>query len=116
MFNFLRRTMLWVVMLPYAVGFVGAASNQLVFVANHGKFPVEVNPVWAEQINPALPGGMIDDRHCVMSSETHLNLLADVFNFHATTLSIGDLLLQFGEWLNGFCLFVWLALTCRRLI
>jgi len=40
MFNFLRKTMLWIILLPWAIFGVGVASNQLVLVANHGKFPI----------------------------------------------------------------------------
>jgi hypothetical protein len=43
MFNFLRKTLLWFLLLPYVVAYTGAASNQLVFFANNGKFPVRYN-------------------------------------------------------------------------
>jgi hypothetical protein len=111
--NFLRRTFLWILLLPYALGYLGAASNQLVFIANHGKFPVEMNPAWTSHLKPR-PDGMIDDRHCVMTADTHLNLLADIFNFHTDIQSVGDLLLQSGDSLTPYCWAMWLGLSLTR--
>lgn len=59
--------------------------------------------------------GMMDDTHCVMTEDTHLNLLADVFDFHDSIMSIGDLLLDFGGWLWGFAPFVWCFEVTRRI-
>ena len=49
-----------------------------------------------------LPDGtlMTDETHCVMTSKTHLNWLADVFDFHQEIESVGDLLLGVGDWLS----------------
>ncbi len=40
MLQFIRKTALWVLLLPIASFGIGVASNQLVIVANNGKFPV----------------------------------------------------------------------------
>lgn len=45
MLKFIRQTALWVLLLPIATYGVGAASNQLVIIANDGKFPVQMNPM-----------------------------------------------------------------------
>lgn len=111
--NYLRKTFLWILLLPYALGFLGAASNQLVLVANHGKFPVQLNPRWNTEMEPDA-AGMIDNVHCVMSAETHLNLLADIFNFHTTIKSIGDLLLGYGDDMTPYCWGIWLGLILTR--
>ena len=125
MLNFLRKTALWVLLLPYAVYGVGAASNQLVLIANHDKFPAMINQAKIDKFNaavdaanlagiPEVPsrldyveGGMIDDIHCVMTSKTHLNFLADIFDTHDMIYSVGDGLLFLGKWLATFCPFIW---------
>lgn len=111
--NYLRKTFLWILLLPYALGFLGAASNQLVLVANHGKFPVMLNPRWNTNQQPD-SDGMIDDVHCVMSAETHLNLLSDIFNFHHGILSVGDLLLGWSDDMLPYTWGIWLGLILYR--
>ena len=132
MLKFLRKTALWILMLPIAVGYLGALSNQVVLYANNDTFPVSVNPVKlqvftgghpvADPTDPSggriivtggqivvLPDGtvMMDPTHCVMTKYTHLNLLADVFDFHDSIESIGDLLLELGGWSWTFAPYVW---------
>jgi Family of unknown function (DUF5317) len=118
--NFLRVTMLWVMLLPLLVGFAGVASNQLVLIANHDKFPVMLN----EHKNNMRDGdgnalvdadGMIDDAHCVMTSETHLNVMADIFDFKDAIYSVGDGLINLGAWGWTWAPFVWVGLVIRRL-
>jgi hypothetical protein len=99
-----RITALWVLLLPYAFIFAGAASNQLVLIANHDTFPVMMNDYAAAQI---MPQGIDEEGHVLMTSHTHLNALADIFDFHDRWSSIGDLSLDLGGWLAGFCPFVW---------
>lgn len=111
----LRVTMLWVLLLPYAVIGVGAASNQLVIIANHDKFPVLMNEAARAHFNPDA-NGLIDKEHCVMTDETHLNALADIFDFHDGWYSIGDELITLGEWLQGFCIYVWIVLVVNSLV
>lgn len=94
--------------------FVGAVSNQLVMVANHDKFPVMLNESARAKFTPD-ENGMIDKKHCVMTSATHLNLLADIFDFHVGWFSIGDGFIAFGEWLQSFCIFVWIGFVTYKL-
>ena len=133
MFNFLRKTALWILLAPCLIWGAGFASNQLVLNANHDTFPVEVNTVkervfvakaqakykeLAEElgIDPALPAGMIDDTHCIMTSKTHLNFLADVFDLKSDGIySIGDFLLMLGEWLWVFAPFIWAFAVVNKL-
>lgn len=116
--NFLRVTFLWALLLPYVFIFAGAASNQLVIVANHGKFPVQTNAVhakmWIAEDSP-LPDGMLDDVHCVMTDKTHLNLLADVIDLHSSVESVGDLSMELGQWLNTFAPFLYIGLATGEL-
>jgi hypothetical protein len=132
MLKFFRKTALWILAIPLALSLMGAASNQLVLNANHDKFPVEVNTLkeevmvykmsqeWKEATAdlpdaPTLPEGMIDDIHCVMTKDTHLNALADVFDLKDRIYSIGDFLLMLGDWLLTFAPFVWAFEVIRRL-
>lgn len=107
--------MLWVLLLPYLVFGVGAASNQLVLIANHDKFPVMLNEAGRVRFKPDA-NGLIDQRHCVMTHETHLNALADIFDFQVGWYSIGDFLLMLSDWLSGFCIYVWMALVVKSLL
>ena len=98
---------------------MGAASNQVVLYSNHDRFPVSINLVKAHEMAPEaieLPDGivMLDDVHCLMTPKTHLNLLADVFDFHHHE-SIGDLSLDLGGWMWTFAPFVWGAAVTRKL-
>lgn len=111
--RFVRETMLWIILLPACVTFVGAASNQAVLIANGDKFPVLINDVKQAQAE-VTPSGMIDDTHCLMTRQTHLNALADIFDL-GNIYSIGDMLIEFGRWLGTFSFFVWIALVTRRL-
>jgi Family of unknown function (DUF5317) len=114
MFRLLRVTMLWIILLPYAVMGLGEASNQLVLIANHDKFPVMENDYHTAK--ETVLYGVTDVRgHCLMTHDTRMNSLADIFDLGDGWYSIGDLLLMVGEWLNGFCIYVWIALVISRL-
>ena len=126
----LHSSFLWVLLAPFAVQGIGTASNQAVLIANHDKFPVMVNAVKLDEytgepkidIVTVLTGTpsaetdatYIDDVHIVMTSDTHLNALADIFDFHSAIYSIGDGLLMLGDWLSGFCPMVFLALVFKK--
>lgn len=130
-FGFAR---LWILLLPLLIGFTGAASNQLVLAANHDKFPVMVNErklrefedrdAKAENVIQALGNlvgvnivppkqdiddDMLDDVHCVMSEKTHLNFLADWIDMHTAMMSPGDMLIDFGGFLQEYAFVFWLA-------
>jgi len=106
----------------------GRIVNQAVLWSNGDRFPVMLN---ARKIDKILsqdqeqdlasilgikpkspiaktpdPDGMLDDTHCVMTSKTHLNALADVFDL-GSIYSIGDFTLYLGEWLMTWTPFVW---------
>lgn len=103
---FLQITYLWILLTPSALVFTGAVSNQLVLVANHDKFPVMLNEKRRAHADDGT--GMLDNEHCVMTSKTHLNILADIFDFGRDgTESIGDLLIDAGEYTRAFAFFVW---------
>ena len=122
MFAFLRKTSLYILAIPVLFTFLGAASNQLVLIKNHDTFPVMVNDKKLQEMtspkeksveiefNKPMPAFeaddtvMLDDVHCLMTSHTHLNFLADVFDMHDAIYSIGDFMLMLGEWLGSFTL------------
>ena len=134
MFSFLRRTSLYLLAIPVLFTILGAASNQVVLIANHDTFPVMLNdkklqvqemtePREQKAINfnkpiPAFETGdtvMLDDVHCNMTSETHLNFLADVFDLHNAIYSIGDFMLMLGEWLGSFTFAIFVFDVVRKL-
>ena len=137
--RFLCSSFLWVLLAPWLIAGAGAASNQAVLIANFDKFPVMVNayrleemqapketpfeslitrilgePNPATSVSPLVTYGMLDEVHCVMTSKTHLNFLADIFDLHDAIYSIGDFGLMLGEWLQTFCPYVFLALVFRK--
>ena len=124
--RFVRSTALWALLTPLAFTFAGAASNQLVLIANHDKFPVMVNDVKLAEMtaemtappkkdNPfpfvysstVYDATMLDDIHEAMTPDTHLNFLADIFDMQAAIYSLGDFMLMLGSWLWTFAPFVW---------
>jgi hypothetical protein len=132
MWSFFKRTSLYILAIPVLFTFLGAASNQSVLIMNHDTFPVMVNakklqemtePREQKSINfnkpqPAFETDdavMLDDVHCAMTSKTHLNALADIFDLKNAIYSIGDFLLMLGEWFSVFAPFVFVFDTTRKL-
>ena len=134
MFKFLRKTSLYILAIPALAYGLGFSSNQAVLMANHDRFPVllneqKVRDLSSEKVDlgplsfivakPAEVDSdgvvMLDDDHCVMTKETHLNALADVFDLKDATYSIGDFLLYMGEYLFGFAPFIFLFDVVRKL-
>jgi hypothetical protein len=137
MLRFLRKTSLYLLALPLLFTFLGIASNQAVLAANSDRFPVMWNnykvneyrlhlekaaadddPDVALQAQfdlAALREGFIDDTHCIMTKDTHLNFLADYIDFHTATYSPGDELLELGEWSWSFAFPVWIFAAIQKL-
>ena len=109
----LRVSLLWILLAPYPLIGIGTMSNQLVLWANHDQFPVLMRDSAAVKI---MPDGFDDSGHILMTSETHLNPLGDIFDFHAYWGSVGDMLIDLGEWMQSFCPYVFLALVTRKLV
>lgn len=134
MWNFFKRTSLYILAIPVLFTFLGAASNQLVLVANHDSFPVMLNdkklrdmtkkdeeqfikvqflaPTPAYEANDVV---MLDEVHCNMTSKTHLNFLADIFDLKDAIYSIGDFMLMLGEWLGSFTFAIFVFDVARKL-
>jgi hypothetical protein len=111
---FLRVTFIWILLIPYALHITGAILNDLVMFANGGRFPVMYNP--ARQWNRADANGMLDKTHCIMTSKTHLNLLADVIDRNEQGISsIGDILIDAGETFSSSCTVIWFTIVVLRL-
>lgn len=110
MIRFLKLTRLWVLAIPLAIGFVGAASNQAVIVANHDRFPVMVNHRALDARGGADADGQIDQVHCVMTHDTHLNFLADWIDQQDAIYSPGDMLLMLGGFLWDYAPAAWFIL------
>ena len=140
MFTFLRKTSLYILALPLLLIALGTVSNQVVLYANHDTFPVVMNNAKlfeyehkltrdtdsddddkseeAQVRLTELDNGYLDDTHIIMTKDTHLNWLADVFDFHGDVFSIGDFMLELGEWSGSFAIFVYIfaasSKACRR--
>lgn len=114
MFSFIRKAYLHFLAIPLFFILFGAALNQLVFVANQGKFPVQL----ASEISDALkvkPGKVLDLRgHSVMAPEDHLKFLADIINLGGH-YSIGDEFISLGEWAWTFTPYVWGFALIRKI-
>ena len=132
MFNFLRKTSLYILAIPVLFTFLGNASNQLVLIENHDTFPVLLNdkklsgmtdhrdgddsvfspmPASVEQKDDTV---YLDDVHVEMTSHTHLNALADIFDMKDAIYSIGDFSLMLGDWLWAFAPFVFAFDVIRK--
>jgi hypothetical protein len=133
MFSFLRKTSLYLLAIPTLLTVIGAASNQAVLIANHDTFPVLVNdakatlilthqagkpdtdfrfrPTPAQEVDNVV---MLDEVHCLMTPQTHLNALADVFDL-GSIYSIGDFSLILGDWLWAFAFPLFVFDTTRKL-
>ena len=133
MLKFLRKTSLYILAIPVLTFMLGLASNQVVLIANHDTFPVMVNgrklaqfeaaaaakepdfrfrPMPARVENGAV---MLDDIHCNMTKDTHLNALADIFDLKTAIYSVGDALLELGTWMWVFAPFLFVFDTARKL-
>jgi hypothetical protein len=123
---------LWILLAPYAFILIGAASNQAVLIANNDLFPVRENIArqiddlsnpevlavnqFNQKVNPGSPLLLDLQAHCLMSSKTHLNWLADNFDSNGGGIySIGDLIIIPGEWMLSFSAYVWLAVVLMKL-
>ena len=122
MLKFLRKTLLYILAVPFLSICLGVASNQVVLITNHDRFPVSVNIVKLhkfvdEDEIKTLDDGvtMIDEVHCVASNKTHLNMLGDIFDKHDSISSIGDELQDLGYYLWDYCLVLWCYLVSLKL-
>jgi hypothetical protein len=142
MFSLLRKTSLYLLAIPFLTLCLGTISNQVVLWANHDRFPVLWNDYKVAQYDLSLHRivatanpikdadiveqakfdidaleheGFIDDTHCVMTSKTHLNALADIVDFKEATYSVGDGLIYLGEWLGSFSIFLFVFDVFRKL-
>jgi hypothetical protein len=135
MLKFLRRTALYIVAVPLLLFFLGSASNQLVLNVNNDTFPVHISAAKVLKAETGetveLIGGaklvgdvlilsdgtqMLDYTHCVMTSKTHLNFLADVIDLKDQGIeSVGDVLIDFGLWSGSFAPFIWATVVLFKL-
>lgn len=137
MFSFLRKTALWIALLPFVAGFTGAAANQAVSAANHGRFPVlwndyviaqyalkievathskdQAQALQAKFDQVALQNGFLDDEHVLMTNDTHLNFLADWISLGSYTYSLGDGLLAIAEQSWKYMLLLWSFVAINKL-
>ena len=129
--SILRKTGLWIPLVPAVVFVLGVASNQAVLIANHDRFPILINErrvirlaepvidiskmVIHERVSVDSDGTiMLDDVHCLMTSDTHLNALADVWDL-GSIYSVGDFAIEAGAYLFDYAIVIWLAFMVSQL-
>jgi hypothetical protein len=67
--------------------------------------------------NVCANGGIfLDDMHVIMNKDSKLKFMADIWDFHDVTYSIGDFMLMFADWMLGWSVIAWLALIIRKFI
>lgn len=81
---------------PFALYYLGWGLNVLVLSTNGGAFPV-VPCVITQGV---APGVMIDDIHRVMQHSDHFKMFADWIQVKTGVMSIGDVCLELGDWLQ----------------
>jgi hypothetical protein len=114
--KFLAATYLWVLLLPVVFIVLGAASNQLAVIANHDVMPVLMNEARIQVSGGAVTIGdvrFLDPKHSVMDEHTHLTFLCDIIDV-GDIESIGDLGIDFGQWMWDFAPFLWGSLLCLK--
>ncbi len=90
-----------ILVLPYAVGFLGGMMNEAAVWANHLRMPVMVDGC------QALLGGNPDPVHACMTAQSHLKWLGDIFISDAGVSSLGDAVIDLGITLQSYAIFVW---------
>lgn len=92
-----------ILVLPYAVGFLGGMMNEAVVWANHLRMPVVVDGC------SALLANNPDFVHQCMTAHTHLKWLGDIFISDGGVSSIGDAVIEFSAVLQSYALYVWVG-------
>lgn len=93
---------------PWLIGVLGDYSNKLVMVLNHGQMPVR----WPGTVCD--PTDMEHDFvHACMVEGSHLKVLADIITTHRGVMSVGDMLLDAGDWLFWPAAAIWVALMIK---
>lgn len=89
----------WLPVLPYLLCWFGSGLNLLVCTVNHGYMPVAISIMQ----HGATYGDVLDPQHRMWQHTDHLKFLADWIQVPGLgELSIGDLFIDFGEWINGY--------------
>ena len=72
-------------------------------------------PMPAKDLDMCENGGQfLDDTHVIMSKESKLKWMSDIWDFHDVTYSIGDFLIMLGEWIFSWAPLAWLVLVLRK--
>jgi hypothetical protein len=79
--------------------------------------PSILKPQPAKDADLCQNGGIfLDDTHVIMTKDSKLKFLADIWDFHEVTYSIGDFFLMFAEWMLSWAPLAWLVLVIRKFI
>jgi hypothetical protein len=97
----------WIILLPFALFYLGAALNVLALTANWGVMPVVIPASW-DQVSP---GTILDPRHISWHSAVHLAVLCDWIRWYNGMVSPGDLLLWLGDWIQPYGIGAWVGVN-----
>lgn len=110
----LRLPYLGLLLFPFAAHFAGEYLNVLAISVNHGIMPFALNPYYASL--GMHPGDMFDHIHRVMIPTDHLKMLCDIIQRpNAAVESIGDELIDLGNFLKTPVIYAWFALTAAKI-
>jgi hypothetical protein len=116
MLKFLRKTKLYVFAFPILLWILGAGLNQIAINANYDSMPVLYNVGNVDQFidhKNGFPkesvGGTIltDERHSVLTPDSHVYLLCDIIDFGDVKYSVGDFLIKASRTLDGAIPYIW---------
>jgi hypothetical protein len=103
--KFLRVSLLGLLILPFGLKYGGILSNQACLWANHGYMPVYVNEFYQRQ--SGWYEGSSDGLHTILTKESHLIFLSDIWRKGNIYESIGDILMDTGDEIWPFCFAIW---------
>lgn len=99
----------WKILLgPYILYGIGLALNALAVAAGHGQMMV----LWPGGCGTGFGGD--DPIHGCMTAATHFKIISDwIYLPRMGMASIGDVFLITSNYLQNFCLYVWIALVIK---
>lgn len=96
----------YLLLLPTFLYYIGGFLNLGVMTLNHGQMPVQIPPELQKGFFP-------DERHCLMTAESHVKFLCDWLQLGFGIASPGDLLIWLGDKYNDGCLLAWSVLMVK---
>ena len=125
----MKKLRLWILLLPFALYYLGAGMNILAVTANNGGMPVYMPVTWPGACDESIDvfgmklqrhviceeGHVLDHKHIVAGPSTHLVILTDWIQIAGdSVVSPGDCLLWLGDWLTIPMMGAWFGLLLLK--